>query len=138
MKIQYSNNVKNTLKEYANSLKKYPISKERRNQKVRQLKQFLRNTIKQTAENIGTFSYPVCRYEDLGQILDVNRNPLNQHLRQTQFSDESKTLWEISFILLEDNRTIFICCLKQGRFVVKESQLRRIIQESIKKILNII
>ena len=74
MKIQYSNNVKNTLKEYANSLKKYPISKERRNQKVRQLKQFLRNTIKQTAENIGTFSYPVCRYEDLGQILDVNRN----------------------------------------------------------------
>ena len=80
----------------------------------------------------------MCRYEDLGQILDVNRNPLNQHLRQTQFSDESKTLWEISFILLEDNRTIFICCLKQGRFVVKESQLRRIIQESIKKILNII
>ena len=138
MKTQYSSDVKNTLKEYAKSLKKYPISKERRNQKVRQLKQYLRNTIKQTSENIGTYSFPICKYEDLGQVFDLNRNPLNQHLRQTHFSDESKTLWEISFMLLEDKKTIFICCLKQSRFVIKESELRNIIKESIKRILNII
>ncbi len=35
MKVRYSNEVKNTIQEYAQELKQYPISKDRRNQKVR-------------------------------------------------------------------------------------------------------
>jgi hypothetical protein len=50
----------------------------------------------------------------------------------------------ISFIMLEDNNTILIENLKQTSsvvnetIVIKESQLQRIIRESIKKVLNII
>ena len=52
---------------------------------------------------------------------------------RVKYSDESETQWIISFMILEDNKTILINCLKQAKNAVKESikisesQLRRII-----------
>lgn len=144
MKVKYSNNVKIAIRQYAQVLKRYPISKERRNEKVRMLRNYLKNTIRIVCETIGSTSYPLCVFSNLGQKFDANRHPLNQYLRQTHFADESKTQWMISFIMLEDNNTILIENLKQTSsvvnetIVIKESQLRRLIRESIKKVLNII
>lgn len=144
MRVKYSNDVKLTINEYTKSLKQYPISKERRNQKIRMLRNFMRNTIRTVCESVGNTSYPQCKFIDLGQKYGQNGVLLNPYLRQTHFADESGTQWLISFMLLEDNTTIFIQCLKQSRNVIRESvritesQLRRIIQESIKKVLNII
>lgn len=140
MKVKYSDDVKDTIRNYSDSLKNYLISKERRNTKIRMLRRYLHETIKSVVGTIGTMSYPLCQYEDLGQVFDQSHNPLNKNLRQTNFSDESRTQWSISFMVLEDN-TILICHLVQSSNVVKESikitesQLRQIIKESIKEIL---
>lgn len=134
MRVKYSDEVKQQIQQYSQSLKQYPISKERRNKKVRMLRNYLKKTIKQVSDNIGAMSYPQCMFVDLGQCISNNGKPLNQYLRQTTFSDESKTQWLISFMILEDNKTILIYCLKQAKNVIKESikitekQLRRIIR----------
>lgn len=140
MRVKYSNNVRLTIQQYASSLKRYPISPKRRNEKVRKLRSFLRIKIRMISETVGCNSYPLCRFADLGQVFNQNEMPLNQYLRQTNFSDESGTQWLISFMLLENN-TIFIQELKQAKNIVKESLvineslLRSIIHESIGKVL---
>lgn len=141
MNVRYSNNVKLAIQQYAQSLSVYPISKERKKQKIRTLRNFLRNSISMVSNTIGITSYALCTFSDLGQTFDDNHKPLNKSLRQTHFSDKSGTQWMVSFILLEDGNTIYIHSLKQTINVVKEAllisnkQLYRIIRESIKKVI---
>lgn len=123
MNVKYSKEVKATIAEYAKSLLNYPISSERRKQKVRLLRQYLKSTIKSICQTIGTESFPICNYVDLGQVFIYNNEPTNRFLRQTNFSDESGTRWLISFMYIEGNKTILIYSLKQSQFVLKENKL---------------
>lgn len=141
MNVTYSNNVKIAIHQYAQALKNYPISKERRNDKVRMLRNYMKKSIRTVCETIGNASYPLCTFSDLGQCFDSNKRPLNQFLRQTHFSDESKTQWLISFIVFEDNNTILIENLKQAKTIVKEmtsikeSQLREVVRNAVRECL---
>ena len=129
MGVFYSKQVKGGLKEYEKSLKTYPISKERAILKVRALKLALRNV------GVNPNVNPICLQQDLGQTL-LNGRPINHNLRRYNYKDESGFQWAFSYLITGAN--IMFIKMLPSRFVIKESQLRNIIKESIRKVLNII
>lgn len=131
MKVIFSTNVKEDLKEYAKSLKNYPISKERAKDK--------RSAMIASLKKVGLnpTAFPICRYKNLGQALDANRNPLNSSLRQYTYVDESKFKWCFSYI--NDESTSTITFIKMMAAIhVKESfqgRIDRIINETLNRFL---
>lgn len=136
MKVQYSNEVKVAIKEYKDSLSQYPISKERKSLKIRQLRLYLKKTIKEICQTSSAESFPLCNYRDLGQTFNQNNEPQNPFLRKTTFADESGTQWSISFILINNNQTVLIYCLRQSRFVVKENLVYNKVHTLLKECLS--
>lgn len=117
MKVRYSENVKKTINSYRKSLNRYSLSKERKAQKIRLLRKYLKSTIKNICKTIGSESFPICNSKKLGQIFTPENEPCNKYLHQTTFADESETQWSISFMLVENNKTLLICSLMQSQLV---------------------
>lgn len=91
MAAVYDAQVRNQLYEYERSLVRYPISPQRRRNKVKMLKRFL-----QSLSN-NPLSYPICNSKVLGQNYSHNGEPLFPNLRQANYKDESNTQWRMSF-----------------------------------------
>lgn len=137
MAAVYDTSVRNQLYEYEKSLIGYPISLQRRRNKVQRLRNFLQSLSK------NTMSYPLCNSKALGQLFDNNKNPIFPNLRQTHYEDESKTQWRVSFFQISTNK-VKIHRLIQSKFVdetirntirLTESQFKNLLTECLTKII---
>ena len=132
MTILFSDSVRTSLNEYSESLTKYPISEERANVKI--------DNMRKTLERVGLnhTAFPICKYKDLGQTLDDNGNPLNTSLRQFNYSDESKFKWCFSFIYDKSDSTVTFIKMMPAIHVKESMQelISRIINETLNEYLN--
>lgn len=114
MEVVFNKQVLNKIDEYAQILTQYPISSNRIVEKIEKLKSFL--------FSLGTSIYvpPVCRYKDLGQIFDANKNPLNKNLKQISYSDESGSQWIFSCHYDESNDIITIVKMLASKQIKEE------------------
>ena len=103
MRVVYDKEVRDFLYEYDKILKKklshsnkYARSKERREEKVKELRKFL--------QSLGSKidSLPICDKKKLGQKFDDNEEPLDKSLKQTNYKDESEFTWSISLVKLSE------------------------------------
>ena len=115
----YDEQVKNQLYEYEQSLKDYPISADRRREKLKLFRLFL--------QGLSNFpnKFSTCDKKKLGQIILPNGNVLNPNLRQTSYKDKSNTEWSISFFPISPNKVKIYRILKS-----------EFVDESIKKIFS--
>lgn len=88
-----------------------------------------------------------CPYFDLGQRFGSNEQPQFPYLRYITYVDKSNYKWYISYYYDEKNDCLNVVrikgvsnvkCESKVSVTINEYQLRRIIRESIKKVLNII
>lgn len=116
----YDEQVKNQLYEYEQSLKDYPISADRRREKLKLFRLFL--------QGLSNFpnKFSTCDKKKLGQIILPNGNVLNPNLRQTSYKDKSNTEWSISFFPISPNKVKIYRILKS-----------EFVDESIKKIFSL-
>ena len=116
----YDEQVKNQLYEYEQSLKDYPISADRRREKLKLFRLFL--------QGLSNFpnKFSTCDKKRLGQIILPNGNVLNPNLRQTSYKDKSNTEWSISFFPISPNKVKIYRILKS-----------EFVDESIKKIFSL-
>ena len=116
----YDEQVKNQLYEYEQSLKDYPISADRRREKLKLFRLFL--------QGLSNFpnKFSICDKKKLGQIILPDGNVLNPNLRQTTYKDKSNTEWSISFFPISPNKVKIYRILKS-----------EFVDESIKKIFSL-
>ena len=116
----YDEQVKNQLYEYEQSLKDYPISADRRREKLKLFRLFL--------QGLSNFpnKFSTCDKKKLGQIILPDGNVLNPNLRQTTYKDKSNTEWSISFFPISPNKVKIYRILKS-----------EFVDESIKKIFSL-
>ena len=120
MSAIYDEQVKNQLYEYEQSLKDYPISADRRREKLKLFRLFL--------QGLSNFAnkFSTCDKKKLGQIILPDGNVLNPNLRQTTYKDKSNTEWSISFFPISPNKVKIYRILKS-----------EFVDESIKKIFSL-
>lgn len=120
MSAIYDEQVKNQLYEYEQSLKDYPISADRRREKLKLFRLFL--------QGLSNFpnKFSTCDKKKLGQIILPDGNVLNPNLRQTTYKDKSNTEWSISFFPISPNKVKIYRILKS-----------EFVDESIKKIFSL-
>lgn len=111
MKVVLSEEVKLGIAEYKESLKKYPISRKRREEKVRAMRRTL-------AKLGGKARFAVCDKEDLGQIKDENDNIMNNKLYMIIHKDEkSKKTWTFSYYIKEKPKQVVVVRMMYSPFV---------------------
>lgn len=115
MEVIFSKQVLVSIEEYTNALAKYPISNERIEMKVYQM----RSTLLSIGEN--PFANPVCRYKDLGQSFSTSGNPKNPYLRQFVYKDEANSPWTFAYLINEKLQKVIITKMMYSAFIVKES-----------------
>lgn len=133
----YDVQVRKMIDSYNEILKLYPINPQRRKIKVKRLRSFL-----QSLSNAPTKQYPVCNKANLGQRFKGNK-PLDTNLRVAYYKDESGTQWSVSFFRISQNK-VGIHRLLQSQHVkeskrsirIAESQLRMIIENTVRQALN--
>lgn len=116
MEVIFSSPVIKQFADYAAALSQYSISEDRLQQKIQNMRVALLK--------IGNapFINPVCKFSDLGQSLDRNRNPKNPYLRQFVYKDEANKPWSFSYLVDERNDRVYITAMKYSAFVVKEDK----------------
>lgn len=151
MAAVYDTQVRIELEKYDNSLKDYPISPARRKEKVKRLRSFLQSLSKDFSSN------PICNSKKLGQGFNSANEPIDKSLRHSHYEDESGIQWRMSFLQVSKN-VVKIYRLYQAQFVdetlkrikfdnntmeknkqvirLTESDLHRIISESVKSVLS--
>ena len=119
MSVRLSKSVKSGIKAYRKALEQYPISQQRREEKVRDMREFLMNLD-------GNKRFKRCQWEDLGQTKDENGNILNNDLLLAVYEDpKSKKQWGFSYIK-DDVRNIVIVLRMMYMPFVKCSFTQRI------------
>ena len=138
MAAVYDATVRTQLYNYENALRRYPISPQRRRLKVKKLRQFLQSLSK------NPMAYPMCESKTLGQSYNNRGDALFPYLRETNYEDESKTQWRVSFFQVSANM-VKIYRLIQSTNVdesyrktirLTEAQFKRMLTECITKIIN--
>lgn len=137
MEVIISNSVREKISEYAEALLSYPIPLERALQK--------KNNMINALKNIGNnpTMNPICMYKDLGQVFNEEGKPINISLRRFNYKDKSGFQWAFSYVVTEENVVITKMMpsnqVRESKIhkmmVIKESQIRQIIRETIKRIL---
>lgn len=141
MSAIYDKQVKERIEDYDDSLKKYPISPQRRKVKVQQLRRFLQGL------SNNPKSRPLCNSIKLGQRFDSKGNPLFPNLRQDNYDDESGTQWRMSFFQVSANKVKIYRLyfgteideakekLKSNVIYLTESKLKTMIEECMIEII---
>lgn len=116
MEVIFSSPVIRQLADYAKALSQYDISESRLQEKIQNMRTALLK--------IGNspFINPICKFSDLGQSLDRNRNPRNKYLRQFIYGDEANRPWTFAYLIDEKNSRVYITAMKYSAFIVKEDK----------------
>ena len=110
MRVELSKDVKVGIESYRDALYYYPISIDRIEAKVNNMRAFLMKL--STA-----IHFRKCDKEDLGQIKDGN-NLLNNELFMTIYTDpDSKKQWGLSYTIDEDRDLVFVSQMKYWPFI---------------------
>ena len=114
MEVIVSKQVLSSIEQYGDTLALYPISNNRAKEKVDNMFSVL--------SRIGSqpYMYPVCKYSDLGQSLDRNRNPKNQYLRQLTYKDKADKPWTFAYLVDERNERVYITSMRFSSYVVRK------------------
>lgn len=134
MRVVYSEQVRNFLKSYEESLHKYGISKDRIKQKVTDFRAFLH-------EQIKYIDYlDICKVEDLGQQYNKSGKLILTNLKETSYKDKSEYQWRISLFresknLIRIYRIIGHKAVKSNKKQLYES-IMRAVSKVVKKHLN--
>lgn len=118
MKVVIEDCVLEGIKDFVASLYNYHISCERMVTKSNNLLSFL--------QSLGTATFhSVCKWKDLGQILDEKGNPQNKDLKQAIYTDkESKSSWTFSYIIDERNDVLYITQMNFSNFIKCSSSIQ--------------
>lgn len=116
MEVVFSKSVETSLEEYKESLKHYPISRQRALEKYKKMHDSLVEL-----GNIASIP-PTCMQIDLGQSLDKNGNPRNPNLKRYNYKDESGFQWAFACLYDQDANTITITKMIPSIRVVKEEK----------------
>jgi hypothetical protein len=122
MVVIISNNVLETIGEYAEALTKYPISTSRARQKVDRLISALYSL------GSSIMTPPICMYKDLLQTFDKQGNPINKNLKRFNYKDKSNFQWAFACLYDDENDTIIILKMMPSTSV----------KESLDKLINVI
>jgi len=119
MEVVYSNEVTKGIDSYANSLNAYPISIERKLQKI--------NNMRNALANIGNAPtiYPICKYKNLGQEFDSGNVPLYKNLRMFTYQDKAKRPWTFSFYICEKAQKVIILRMMYSAFIKEDKFLQK-------------
>lgn len=137
MAAVYDASVRNQLYQYEKALIEYPISLQRRRNKVQRLRQFLQSLSR------NPMAYPICDSKKLGQIFNLDGKPMDTTLRQANYTDESNTQWRISFLQISP-KVVKTYRLIQSKFVdetirktirLTEGQFKNLLAECLTKII---
>lgn len=106
MRVIIKDEVLDGITDFINSLYNYHIPFDRMIAKGENMESFL--------QSLGTATFhSVCKWKDLGQILDEKGNPQNKDLKQAIYTDkESKSSWTFSYIIDERNDILYITQMK--------------------------
>jgi hypothetical protein len=140
MKIVFSKEAKNRILNYKKALAHYPISTNRKLQKIQDMQLALRKLC------TNYTLYPICMFKQLGQIFDAQNHPIIQNLKIFTYKDKSKKSWSFSFMIDEKQDRIIIYKMKYSSFItetfhynhyatVNESVLYRIIIKTINQLI---
>ena len=145
MKIVVSSNVANTLLQYYRELRfnsRYRITSERAMEKYSNFSKYIHSGIVADLPK----GRP-CGYRDMGQVFDKVGKAMRPALRYLVYQDESRTKWYISYVYDEHTDVLTVARVKlsglvkcgkdtnNGHVLLSETQLKKIITESVKRIL---
>ena len=129
MAAVYDAQVRNQLYEYERSLVRYPISPQRRRNKVKMLRRFL-----QSLSN-NPMSYPICNSKVLGQNYSHNGEPLFPNLRKANYKDESNTQWRMSFFQISPNMVKIYRLMQSSNVNEGNNRIIRLTEDEFNEIL---
>lgn len=140
MEVKFSNEVRQSLANYEESLKHYPIPMGRAKQKA--------DNMVAALMALGNHLSPlsICMNKDLLQVFDNAGNPIYKDLKRFNYKDESNFQWAFACLYDQENDTITILKMMPSSFITKESRdsnkvvineskLRKIIRDVIKESL---
>lgn len=130
MRIVYDQQVRAFINDFRKALTKYPIRRFRKEQKIRNLRKFFQNISDVT-------QYPPCRSKVLGQIFDLNGEPLLPELHESKYKDESGFQWRFS-LFQESKNIIRIYRIVGSKKVFESITKQQLYENLIYEISNII
>jgi len=118
MEVVLKKQVIRSLDAYKKALENYPITNERRHDKVDNMRIALENI-----KNNPT-KYPICMYKKMGQKFDEEGKPLNLNLRLLKYT-ESKSSWYFAYLVDEKNDRVIVTKMNFSRFVTEDKFLQK-------------